>query len=295
MDKCEDCVMFNKFNPQKLGIDKRYVFLIGNGINIAMGNKDSWNDLLYSIADCKQKSLLFANGRIPKLTPTETLNAIQFTRKDPHDNFIGEVAKKIKKIVFAKRKESSLLDYIKREEINVLTTNFDLNIEKYIDKSVSCDIKSGNKHYNFEGRKISNLHIWHLHGSIDKYRTILFSMTRYMRAAKKIVDELNNNKSGNISVDFKKTWIWQLLSRPLVIAGLALSPCELLLRWLLIEKAMNAKKVYGIEQELPQSYYLHRKNECPDELSTFLKLVNIQPICMGDDVFNNDVWKEAIN
>ena len=281
--------------------ENNYIFLIGNGLNIAMGNnKCSWDRVLWDIAaPAGQEALFTQENGTPKalLSSIETFNAMQIY--SDHEIFSENIVAVIKNIKFQEDKKSSLLAFAEKNNIDILTTNFDMNIERFL---WNCDYEKikfscgayypWKKYYSatdFDSCSNSKSKVWHIHGDITQNRSILFSMTRYMRAARKAVELLNDNKVNYVAL--KQTWVWELLSRPLVIAGLGLGKSEIFLRWLLIERLMSAKRL-KLNSDLPKSYYLYRCEEREDvkKLGNFLRTVNITPVCVGEDIFDSPIW-----
>ena len=283
--------------------ENKYLFLIGNGLNIAMGNdKCSWDKVLWNIANTDGRKSLFSPEHKPLLSSLETFNAIQL--KSEHTIFSDKIVPEIKKIKFKADKNPSLLKFAEKNNVDILTTNFDMNIERYLWNCNYEKLKFSHggfypwrKYYSaadFCSQSDSKTRVWHIHGDITQNRSILFSMTRYMRAARKAAGLLNDDKNDHSAL--KQTWMWEFFSRPLIIAGLALSEQEIFLRWLLLERLMSARRLC-LQSDLPQSYYLYRDPEEVEKLSVFLKMVNITPVYMGKKIFDNPIWdtdKEVI-
>jgi hypothetical protein len=174
--------------------------------------------------------------------------------KNREQKILSSLTEKIQAIKFNSKK-SKLLDFICNKNLSILTTNFDLNIEKYF----WCDAFKPKESWNagsfymldrnYTSNTDSSTKVWHIHGSVDKYRTILFSTTRYMRMTRRIT-ELFNAKDESI---LEKTWLKDFLTKPLIIVGLGLGPEEFLLRWLFIERLhyLRRNKI-----SLQPSYYL---------------------------------------
>lgn len=288
--------------------ENKYLFLIGNGLNIAMGKKKNWQYILDSVhevwkkreyysKDCTDilKSPIFSTAKMDAmvLALKEDGNG-KNQIKNRASKTLPVLVDKIQDIKFSNKK-STMLDFICNKNLSILTTNFDLNIENYlwqenyIPKAIwnAGSVYMLERHFCVADKAEEGTKVWHIHGSIDKYRTILFSTTRYMRMARKISMLLNEKSEANL----ERTWLKQFLVNPLIIAGLGLGPEEFLLRWLFIERLHYQRR--NKISFLPSYYFYMKKDEKTQafkEKLSFFKMVNITPVCMGDKIFDNPIW-----
>lgn len=88
--------------------------------------------------------------------------------------------------------------------------------------------------------------IWHINGTIHQPKSILIGQTHYMRSVEKIRSLIfpPNRFNSELFIGnhwgfctLKNTWINLIFAKHLIIAGLNLGNDEVLLRWLLIERA----------------------------------------------------------
>ena len=286
--------------------ENKYLFIIGNGLNVAMGSKSTWENVLLDIYTCwndrnyfKEDCEEFINSKMPSISKMDAMILAlreqgdrQKQIKNREQKTLSSLIGKIQSIKFNSKK-SKLLDFIYNKNLSILTTNFDLNIEKYLWQDAFKPKESWNAgsfymlDRNYASNTDSGTQVWHIHGSIDKYRTILFSTTRYMRMARRITQLLNATDKSNL----EGTWLKDFFTKPLIIVGLGLGPEEFLLRWLFIERLHYLKRN---KISLPPSYYLYIKTkgsvEKLNEKSAFLKMVNIIPVCVEKDIFDSPVW-----
>ena len=285
-----------------------YAYLIGNGINRA-NRGDDWNQLLKNVVSSLVGSGTYIYDAIGKngITNTEIQNIIplEYNRKKGSTlssmDLMRHVCKNISIIDFPKNR---MLDYIKRNKAEILTTNYDFNIENYFWKGKKKRKRYGNNYY-----KTSNYYpwdccycertnnkdyltskIWHIHGDVDHWQSIILSLSRYIGASDKARKQINLT---NQTLELEKcmgTWLHTFFTKPLVIAGLALDPQEFFLRFLLILRAEWIRS-HGVN--ILSSFYLSRATDLCKESGKiqFLKFLGIKCVSFGDDnVFDNPIW-----
>lgn len=122
----------------------------------------------------------------------------------------------------------------------------------------SCFTKTENPDFNKFG-------IWHINGMIQYPKSILIGLSHYMRSLDKIRELLLPQNEYDAELfqgnclgfnSLKQTWLNLIFSRHLFIIGLSLDRDEILIRWLLLERAKYfslypncAKKGYYIISE----------------------------------------------
>lgn len=270
-----------KHKPQK-----RYAFVLGNGINYHLGNNAvSWNELLGNfIREHHNEFASILNGK--DIANTEVVNLLEFLIEGDSDDKKDSAEKRNElmdflneHLNFCERKKSAMLDRA-WEKHHILTTNFDGNIEEYIASATGrrtkrCRAEAGNdaEKVNSNGFYPWNRFwgwadcpkekdpldhhntIWHIHGKTDTTSSlsVLFSLTRYVKAIKRVVEWKQPSEP---NWPGRNTWVNIFYNAPLIIAGLGLTNQEVFLRTLLIERKRYWKKKGGE----PQSYYLVRKS-----------------------------------
>ena len=286
-----------------------YAYLIGNGINLANGGT-LWNQLLRNVVS----SLLGENAYIYNaigelgITNTEIQNIIPLEYNRKKGGFISpkeimqQVCNHISNLVFL---ENRMLDYIKYSNAEILTTNYDFNIENYLWKGNEKKQRKrdGNAFYktssyypwdcyycNMKQKKDNPLcKIWHVHGDIDHWKSIILSLSRYVGASSKAKKQINMPDQSPELEKCKGTWLHTFFTKPLVIVGLALDPQEFFLRYLLIERA-GWMKSHGIRVQ--PSFYLLRAGETIEHgKAQFLSFLGIDTVLFHDDnIFNDHIW-----
>ncbi|MBR4902570.1 MAG: SIR2 family protein [Victivallales bacterium] len=283
-----------------------YVLLIGNGINRKY-NGGNWNNLLIKVIreHLGEKSYLENAVGQDGITNTEIQNIIplEYNRKKgqriQEKELLTSVIANIEKI---KYDQVLMLDRCINDKCQILTTNYDLNIENYLWPEQNHEMqRSQNSQYitsnyypwdkSFGSHNDSShndgTRVWHIHGNINNWQSIILSLTRYIGAIHKANILLRNSSPYDDNWIGATTWLNYFFTKPLIIAGLALDPQELFLRWLLLRRASINQS-----QSHPKSAFYLARNE--HDISTgkenFLKFVGVN-ICKIDDVYNDSVWE----
>ena len=128
-----------------------------------------------------------------------------------------------------------------------------------------------------------------MHGSIDKWQSIILSLTRYIGAIHKTSELLKTESPQSSDWIGATTWLKLFFTKPLIIVGLALDPQELFLRWLLLQRASINEQNY----QLP-SFYLERESSSPlAGKNNFLKFVGVN-VCKMGNVYDEAIWKNPV-
>lgn len=236
-------------------LPKEHVFLIGNGINYfnglnISGRSCSWADLLKNIIarSLGNDHMLYKLVGKPGITNTEIQNLlIMEGKKRYHDNqkevtlnrMICETIEQSERVA----RPNPLLDFAKQNNMPILTTNFDFNIENYLwgsgqykeyqtRSSFPTHSPYRWKYYYSRIRNQAPLRacgVWHVHGSRDHADGLIFSMTNYMLITQRAMKAMNSQKDDHAPWEGENTWLDLILHRPLIIAGLGLDEQEIFL------------------------------------------------------------------
>lgn len=149
----------------------------------------------------------------------------------------------------------AVVGFCQRHAMPLLTTNFDHALEKAASATHFATRKITTPYYRWEtyhspARLVSPLQafgIWHVHGSIRVPNSLRLGLNDYAGAIQRVRPDLTpfsdwvfNGKHGTppaCAKNLQDTWIEIFLTRHPIIVGLNLSPYEMLLRWLLIQRA----------------------------------------------------------
>ena len=311
------------FKEFKRKTERRYAFLLGNGINYYFKDDAvSWNGLLLKFFDANHGGFDLIKDK--DITSPEAANLLELLiDNNPADK--GNAAATRRRLMdFLKEslnatgpRKCALLDAA-WEKHHILTTNFDESIEKYIARSIKkrtrrCmaearDEKEAVNHNGYypwhrfwglddcpkESSPLDHPHaIWHIHGKLDgrSSASVLFSLTRYVNAIKRIKQwglPADKNWSG------RNTWVNIFYNEPLIVAGLGLTNQEVFLRTLLIERKRYWKRQENNGKEEPQSYYLVRKDigKAESDGRAFLRALGFRIVEFDntEDLYNNAQW-----
>lgn len=145
---------------------------------------------------------------------------------------------------------------------HIMTTNYDYCLETAANETVTpANIREENRYNLFRRRQVSNTTVWHIHGEIDKPRTITLGHDHYVGYLQKIKEYLVWERK-NISQDFAErhspfmqkqidfdhhedmshSWVDVFLRDDIHIFGFGLDYSEIDLWWLLIFKEKQKLK-----------------------------------------------------
>lgn len=235
-------------------------FIVGNGINRFDDalNERSWETLLIDLwSKC-------TNQKIPKLpqgiSNTEFFDLLLLRGEDVKDmrSKACEETKKRLLQLSPKAHHKHFMEFAQKNNAPVLTTNYDLLLPKAIELKEMRTIagESKNQYYpwsSYYSNKVLNsptegFGIWYINGLITYKNSMRLGLADYIGAVQKARGFIQT-KSARLygkedhSGDWagSKTWLTILFAKSLIIFGLALEENELLLRWLLLERAKYIK------------------------------------------------------
>lgn len=272
--------------------NKDLAFIFGNGINRhnSLTNSNiSWNKMLLDVWDAiSMKTLSDIDEGI---TMTEFYNIMEFeagSSKVVRDKTV-EIVKSWKPSDYELRLEQKLIDI----DCPVLTTNFDVNIEKGLTRYM-MEVKNGFSDYYpwniyYSNRELNNpldgFGVWHINGMVDYPRSLRLSLSEYInltaRARRYIHngDTIDNFDRKNISQwNGYHTWLHLIFNSNLCIIGLALDEQETFLRWLLIERTKYFSKFR--DRKKKGWYVCCEKENISEGKKMFLDYLGFEVICL---------------
>lgn len=225
---------------------------------------------------------------------------------------------------FFSEKHNQLLQFAQKNNLPVLTTNYDLSFleatnednEKIINKKNFHWIKIRKKEDKtylsnayFRGKRINKekteldvskeFAIWHIHGVADPKsysNSIKLTNKDYANTIKRLsisIEKMKKNHCTSEWLDYY-SWIKIIMTNDLIIAGLGLESSETDLRWLLVERYIYHKNLNkkDINHKIPNTVYIY-SNELPNGTKKYFEKLNITMIKKEyDEVF--DVSKYLI-
>lgn len=223
-------------------------FLIGNGLNRCIVNNISWGDLLKNIAN--EYGVELEDSVSFPMQFECIANQILFESKKPSDTIYEEIKTKI-----AKRMEVARLPYnaphfhYTKKADCLLTTNYDFMLEQSLDRNFSIiDIKNKtrNSHskYNLQNSvNAAEKEVFHIHGHIQKPKTICLGYEHYAGTLQHLRDEISTKKKEHnnlpavlVSIQNPKTeigncWAKKLFTDEVHIVGLGMGESEIDIWW----------------------------------------------------------------
>lgn len=273
--------------------EKKIAFVFGNGINRYNCSDDSnisWNDMLLKVWDSISSKTLseIAKG----ITTTEFYNIMEFeagSSKEVREKTV-EIVKSWKQSDFEAALEKRLIDI----DCPVLTTNFDGNIEKGLNR-YKMDIKQGfsdfypwNVYYSTcqLNDPLDGFGVWHINGMQDYPRSLRLSLSEYINLTSRARNFIHSNEAiDNFDKKNKSmwngyhTWMHLIFNSNLCIIGLALDEQETFLRWLLIERIKYFKK---FKDRKRQGWFVCLNEDIENQgKKMFLEYLGFEIICLS--------------
>ena len=191
----------------------------------------------------------------------------------------------------------STTKFAKKYNIPILTTNYDTLLEQASEAKLH-DFKHPNSsdslpisrcYTSHPSPEINKFGIWHINGVIEYPSSILIGLSHYMRIMQQIRTLImGNNKYDaelfeNIKDDFltiKNTWVQIIFSKNIFVFGLSLNTDEVVLRWLLMERA----KLYALYPNLKRKgwYIAKLDDEISPEKEYFFNSVGFEIVRVPD-------------
>lgn len=196
-------------------------------------------------------------------------------------------------------KHRKVIEFAMANNIPVLTTNYDnllaktVNARFYDFSNGHIDVSSPiSCCYTTQSTpNINDFAIWHPNGMIRYRQSILIGLTHYMRNLGKIRSKIfcSNNFNAelfeniyNETESIGNTWIKLIFTKNMFIFGLTLDQDEVVLRWLLLERA----KFYSLYPYMrKEGWFVLPKKEYRRLTSgkrCFLKSIGFKVVCMED-------------
>lgn len=267
---------------------KDFAILLGNGINYNNSADYSWKKILIEIANEKQDIGYLKDSEA--ISYPEFFDAIIFNKSRQKKLDIKKCISEVKKQICDKitnwnetDRHTTIVNYAKDNNIPILTTNYDITLEKALFKD-NNKAKKKKKiylplgeylhyrypwHQYYSNKKIDNslnsFAIWHIHGFIYYPQSIMIGADDYASVINHVKDYINNKKNGlyaslcnNTTWKGNNSWLNIFFHKDLYIIGLSLDSQETGLRWLLIQRE---KYFRDDEKRRKKTVYVHFDNK----------------------------------
>lgn len=294
----------------------RNTILYGNGINRLNPSNISWDDLLNQIKGLKH----FENSSLPYTMIYERI--LMEKPKINLENIFNTELEVKQRIAEELQKTSTNKNYTKLFELNAdnyITTNYDYAFKNTFNKSLkySTNEKSTEDIYSIR-RAIQLLHknkvvktIWHIHGEINKPKSIMLGLDHYCGSIGKINNYIKGNykfQKNNESVELKSikeklinnhfdeiSWVELFFTTNIHIMGFGLDYSEIDLWWVLIKRARlmkdsDTKKL--IKNRIV--FYVHQLDEFKKGILNSLN-VTVESTNTKGNIKTNKYWQAHFN
>ena len=256
--------------------------LIGNGINYLGKDVVGWSDLLNSLIQKIGKLNIINTEEKPFLHLYEEIftRAEKYTNKD-EQHIKQDIVNEIRKMQ-PNPYHQKIIDLPFE---NILTLNYDYNFTANNSNVRNNEVKYSLKRYQL----INNKKIWHIHGELDNYHSIMLGYSHYMDSINNIQTYLNSSKKNEKN---NSTWVDIFLTNDIYILGAGLDFEELDIWWLLsyrnrklLERkndinnpACNTKIIYIdiVSEEYDNGKMLKKLNSCDEQLLKVKELVKAE-------------------
>ena len=253
------------------------VLMLGNGINRLSTGDSSWENLLINLIE------EFSNGKVihekekPKPFPLlyEEILSHALLNKRGTENNIREFIKQDLALIKPNKGHAMLGKVIHEKKIkNIITTNYDYLIEKFVDGNEGEQPVPDAKEtkYSLCRRKLINnkdCSVWHIHGEANDPETIVLGQEHYGDTLSKMGDIITRGRTDS-NLPLKKlnqriddniiySWTDYFFRHHVHIVGLSLDFTEIDLWWLLVYR--NRQKSGDINQEKERNLKFKIQNE----------------------------------
>ena len=234
-------------------------FLIGNGPNRCIADNISWGD------ECIVNQILIGTKK-----PSETI----------YEEIKTKIAKRMEK---ASLPEYAPHYYFTEKSNCFLTTNYDFMLERSIDPKFSIiDInnKTRNSHskYNLHNSvHVAEKEIFHIHGHIQKPKTICLGYEHYAGTLQHLRNEISTKKKEydnlpailvniqNPKAEIEKCWATKLFTDEVHIVGLGMGESEIDIWWAITYRSfLKYSNRFGASKYINNRIVFHDIGEEPN-------------------------------
>jgi hypothetical protein len=204
----------------------------------------------------------------------------------------------------------AVVGFSERNAMPLMTTNFDHALEKVSFCTHFASQKESTPYYRWRTYHaparlplpMNAFGIWHVHGSIRVPSSLRLGLNDYAGAIQRVRPHLtpffnwvSNGKNGtppDHAKNLLNTWIEIFLTRHPIIVGLNLTPYEMLLRWLLIQRATVHSKA---GPNACKGIYIRPKTDKERVgMNEFLKFCGIEIIDVEDYDGCYDLFRDSL-
>ncbi len=275
--------------------------LLGNGINRykQQQNVQSWESLLFSLPNTnveERKKITAVLKDVKGISYPDFFDALCFKSDETHETLKKVIADEVQGWK-GENHHRKLLDFAMKNNIPILTTNYDLSLiseelwkkirkithrtGRDAHKPIVPKEKAGFWRYPFyhyySDKMVANVcdefAIWHMHGICCYPKSLIIGATDYGLLISNLKERLFDKKTNELLIDgdLKNSWIDIFFHKDLYVIGLALDSQETSLRWLLIQR-MRYIRQKGLNL---RTTYIALKGETSKGKNFFLSSIGI--------------------
>lgn len=279
--------------------------VLGNGINRygTASTDNSWEELLRKVAgDCAPP----IQAPPPGTSLTEFYDILELSSEARSTKLQEEFCNLIKDWS-PEPQHQRVMDWARRNDIPVLTTNFD----DVLSRAGGCEFQRFRNpgftdYYPWEcyyspsplADPRTGFGIWHINGMAKYHRSVRLGLSHYMGSVTRAREWMH--RSGNRlfagdqhdSWPGRHTWMQVAFSKPLLVAGVGIEENETFLRWLLLERAAYFKKFPERHQKAWYVYRPDPENRMEAGKLYFLRAVGFECIAVSsfDGIYGAEAW-----
>lgn len=288
--------------------DVKPALLLGNGINRYKNNQPiSWGQLLNRLATSIGSSPVPQGISFTEFFDVLSISSKEILSKQKKRHVLQKkFCDEINSLVSTKY-HRYIVDWAKRYNRPILTTNFDTNLSDAIGARLQRNSKKKfTYYYPFESyfsdaetkvnEPTKEFAIWHINGMKRYPASVRLGLTHYMGSVEKVRPKIQSGARALFNASSmhwvgSDSWLDVFFHCPILLIGISLDENEVFLRWLLIQRA---KYFVKYPERYQRAWYVHTKN---DEMSEgkryFLEGVGLS-CCEEesfDSIYSKNVWK----
>lgn len=306
--------------PEAQGL--RVALVIGNGVNLYDSEpkntdskpNNSWLEIIQALAKTHQLNFGPHTSNLA-LTEVYDLIDLKVTKK-------SEVS--LQREFAARMKDWKPQPHHRRiaqwaidRDVPILTTNFDTLLAEAVDATLNSlfqkngSLRAPTDFYPWEKyfacdpvrAPCESFGIWHMNGLANHSRSIRLGLTHYMGSVSRARPWLHGDKESRLfggknqhNWRGRNTWLDIVFNMPLVIFGLQLGAQEVLLRWLLIERARYFENSHGPRLPAWYVYPAWEQSDADRAKYFFLENIGVKPVAVPnyDDIYGPKAWNGAV-
>lgn len=189
------------------------VLLVGNGFNLVTDKGAGWNELLNRVAGVASTE---HEEKIRKAKPF-TLWFEELLRRSISADVKNDISTYLTDYLTPNSHHAKLMQL---GFSNILTTNYDYNLEKSVGDNWKSNRPAKENYYSlFRRNSIEKQNIWHIHGELNNTKSIMLGHEQYSGYTQKISNFLTTGVVTDSKKRKKRPYLSKFASKKTVIKG----------------------------------------------------------------------------